>query len=95
MSNELMRYARGQEPVPWHERRATKQAKEVLNEVRLADLEVQGAFALASKIMEKAVDLDSYRQSLSRGDTVVNMMLADIQIMAMRQAHSIQSNLYT
>lgn len=94
MTNELMQYAQGQVVPTRRDREVAQLARNVYNEVRLADMEVQGSFALAGKIMERAVELDGYRQFLAKGDPAINMMLAEIEVTALRQARSIQTRLY-
>ncbi len=94
MNNELVRYAAGTVDVPRSDRQVAARAKQAYDEVRLAALKVDGALALAGHIMDGVVGLDNHRQALSNGDPVTDVLLADIQINAVRKVKAIQNGLY-
>jgi hypothetical protein len=94
--NELMQMATGQRrPVTRAERESARAASEVVNEVRLAAIEADGAMALAAHIMQGMVDLDEQRKSLMSNDPLLALMLGEIEATSVRQVKKIQNNLYT
>jgi hypothetical protein len=93
---ELMRMARGEvKPTNRDERQVAQAARAVYNEVQLARIEVDGAMVLAEHIMNRTLNLDVTRRQLSQDDPLVNLMLAEIEATALRQARAIQNQLYT
>lgn len=94
MSDELMRYVRGEARVSRPDRFVAGQAKAIHDEVRLAGFKVDGAFALAGHIMEEGVALDMRRRMLDKGDPVLRSILADFEQQAFFAAKKIQANLY-
>jgi hypothetical protein len=95
MNNELMRYSSGDQPVPWRDRRVSKHAKAIYDEVRTHALQVDGALALSGHIMEGIVALDERRQSLAQGDPTIAAMLMDIEANTIRQAKNLQNSLFS
>lgn len=91
---KLIRYSSGMSSVPQRDRKVSKQAKEVYDEVRLRGMQVDGAFVLAGHIMGKAIELDQLRTSLAGDNLVHNQLLADIEATALRQAKGIQQSLF-
>jgi len=95
MNNEIMRQVRGEVvPASRDERRAAREAREIINAVRLRALQVDGAFALAAHIMEEAIQIDRLRRSLARDDISTNILLAEFEEIAIQQAKAIQRGLY-
>lgn len=71
-----------------------KKARRLYNEVQIADFKASGAFALAAKVMQGAVELDAVRAQLSQGDPMVSAMLADFEAVAFQKVKNIQRGLY-
>jgi hypothetical protein len=94
--NDLMRTASGERrPLNRAERASARAAADVVNEVRLAAIEADGAMALADHIMYGLMDLDSQRKDLQGSDPLLALMLGEIEATAVRQVKKIQNNLYT
>lgn len=94
MSDELIRWARERAAIPKHDRAVAAEAKKTYDQVRLSDLKVDGAMALASHIMEGLTDLDGQRRLLAQGDQVLDAILTRIEVNAVRAVNKIQNNLY-
>ena len=92
--SELLNQAKGNQLVPNRDRRISKEAKAVYDDVRLRGFQVDGAMALSGHIMEAAVALDHKRVGLAAGDPIINGLLADIEATALRQAKSVQQALF-
>jgi hypothetical protein len=93
--NELVRWA---EPstsiIPTKEARAhSKAVQQVVRETKLAGLKVDAEAALTGRIMERAVDLDSYRRHLANGDPVLDAVLTRIEVNFVDKAARIQRGL--
>lgn len=93
-NNQLVRYTTGEVVPRKADKAVAAAAKKVYDETRLAGLKADGAMALAGHIMDGYVMLDQKRQALTDGDPVLNAMLAEIQVAAVRKVKSIQSNLF-
>lgn len=76
------------------DREFVKAAAEVVNEVRLAKLEVDGAFELGGHINDGLEDLDAKRRSCAASQEL-DALRVEIELTAFRQARRIQNNLYT
>ena len=72
------------------ERIHKKAVEKVVNDTRLTGLKVDAEAALAGRIMERAVDLDSYRKQLANGDPVLDAVLTRIEIGFVDKAGRIQ-----
>lgn len=94
MSSELARYARGEISPRRQDRAIAAASRDLFNEVRLATLKADGAMALAAHLMEGMTGLDEQRRSLSRGDQIADVMLAEIQIATLHAVKKIQTSLY-
>lgn len=92
MPSELERWANpGSRLVPSREERAHKKAvDQLVHETRLNGLKVDAEAALTGRIMERAVDLDSYRKALSNGDPVLDAVLTRIEVGFVEKASRIQ-----
>lgn len=90
--NELERWAnRTPRILPSKEERAhSKALEQVVRETKLNGLKVDAEAALTGRIMERAVDLDSYRKSLANGDPVLDAVLTRIEIGFVDKAGRIQ-----
>jgi hypothetical protein len=86
--------------VKWREqqRRISKEEQarqvELLGQGRLAAHKMKLAAALAGGTMALAVELDAERQSLTGGDPMLGIMLAEIMANFVRQAHHIQMHMF-
>lgn len=94
MHNELMLYTQGVERAPRHDRQVAAMAKRVYDEVRLKAMEADGAMALGGHMMEGLTALNAKRQSLSNGDPMVDVMLAEVMANTIRQCKNIQNGLF-
>lgn len=92
MSNELERWAKPQQRlVPSREeKRHNKAVEQLVNQTRIAGLQVDAEAALTGRIMERAVDLDQYRQQLANGDPVLDAVLTRIEVGYVDKAVRIQ-----
>lgn len=95
MSGELIRRVHSSPATRFFEAPVVKEARQLYNEVQLADFKASGSFALAAKIMQGAVELDQVRQQLSGGDPVTSAMLADFQVIANNKAKNIQRGVFS
>lgn len=82
MSHELERWVEHRTSlVPTRsEREHSRAVTKLVRDTQFAGLKVDAEAALAGRIMERAVDLDQYRRSLSNGDPVLDAVLAQIEI---------------
>lgn len=92
--SQLERYTTGEVTPHRADRAVAAQAKALYDQVRIAAFKVDGAFALADHIMQKAVVLDEHRRALAGDDPITNQMLAEIEVAAVRQATNIQRKLF-
>ncbi|GAA1508665.1 hypothetical protein [Nocardioides humi] len=92
MSSELERWAKPQQSiiVSREERQHNKAVAGLVRETKLAGLKVDAEAALTGRIMERAVDLDQYRQQLANGDPVLDAVLTRIEIGYVDKAVRIQ-----
>lgn len=90
--SELERWANpSSRLVPSRDERIHRKAVEkVVNDTRLTGLKVDAEAALAGRIMERAVDLDSYRKHLANGDPVLDAVLTRIEVGFVDKAGRIQ-----
>lgn len=87
MSNEMMNYGRHAKAVD----DLGKQGREIVRQVRLADLAAAGGFALARRINEYAMQTDEHRRQLAQHcGPELNAFFAETEITAMEQARTIQ-----
>lgn len=94
MSNELARWAN---PTPSRlpsrdERQHTKAVESLVRSTKLAGLRVDAEAALTGRIMERAVDLDGYRKSLSNGNPVLDAVLTRIEVNFVDKASRVQKS---
>jgi hypothetical protein len=95
-SNELMQMATGRrKPETRADRESARAAADVVNEVRLAAIEADGAMALTVHIMHGVADLNDERKQLTGDDPLLALMLGEFMATGVRQVRKIQSNLYT
>lgn len=66
--------------------------KAVVEEAKMAGLQIDAQAALAGRIMERAVDIDSYRLALAQGDETLNHVLTRIELGFVAKAERIQRN---
>lgn len=94
MSSELERWAKPQQSImpSRDERQHNKSVANLVRETKLAGLQVDAEAALTGRIMERAVDLDTYRKSLANGDPVLDAVLTRIEIGYVDKAVRIQRN---
>lgn len=80
--NELERWATPRTRlVPSREdREHNKSIEGVVNQTKLAGLQVDAEAALTGRIMERAVDLDNYRRALAGDDPVLDSVLTRIEV---------------
>lgn len=92
--SELLRWADPSKSViPTREERAYKKAVDnKVRETRFVGLQVDAEAALAGRIMERAVDIDSYRKQLANGDPVLDAVLTRIEVNFVDKAGRIQRN---
>lgn len=95
MNTDLLRYTNGDVAPPRRDRELAKNGKKVFDDVRLAALRIDGAFALAAHIMEGAKELDDFASRLAQGDPIIRALLTDIEVTGLRQAAAIQRNVYS
>lgn len=96
MGKSLAAMASGDDlPSNRKERELAKQAQPLYDEVRLAALKVEGSMALAAHAMAKAAELDQVRRRIAGNDEVLNQVLAEFELEAVRQAKNIQAGLYS
>lgn len=94
MSNELQRWAeRRPALIPTRAEREHRQAVgDLVRQTRLEGLKVDAEAAITGRIMERAVDLDSYRKQLTNGDPVLDAVLARVEVGFVDKAVRIQRN---
>lgn len=92
--SELERWADSSKSViPSRDERAYKKAVDnKVRETRFAGLQVDAEAALTGRIMERAVDIDSYRKQLANGDPVLDAVLTRIEVNFVDKASRIQRN---
>lgn len=92
--SELERWADSSKSViPSREERAYKKAVDSkVRETKFAGLQVDAEAALTGRIMERAVDIDSYRKQLANGDPVLDAVLTRIEVNFVDKASRIQRN---
>jgi hypothetical protein len=69
--------------------------QDVYDDVELEDTMDAGSHALASRIMQRTVELNQLRRELAGQDELVNMLLVDIQETTHQQSRARQRNLYS
>ena len=91
--NELERWANPNSGlvVSREERVHRRAVARLVNETRFAGLKVDAEAALTGRIMERAVDLDTYRKRLANGDPVLDAVLTRIEVTFVDKAGRIQS----
>lgn len=94
MSGGLMRKVNGEAPVRRSDRAVVQRAKDVKDEVDLAAFMAAGAAALASQMMEDAVNLEDHRRLLAGGDPTKMALLAPFEAAALAKMQQIQRNLF-
>lgn len=62
-------------------------------ETKLAGVRVDAAAALAGKIMERVVDIDSHRRALASNDETLNAILMRIELTFVAKAEQVQRGL--
>lgn len=72
------------------ERHHRKEVDNLVRETRLNGLKVDAEAALTGRIMERAVDIDSYRRALANGDPTLDAVLTRIEIGFVDKAVRIQ-----
>ncbi len=72
------------------ERNHRRAVDKLVHETRFAGLQVDAEAALTGRIMERAVDLDSYRKQLASGDPVLDAVLTRIEVNFVDKAGRIQ-----
>jgi predicted kinase len=94
VSSELERWASpSSQIVPSRDERNSRRAVErLVRETRFAGLQVDAEAALTGRIMERAVDNDSYRKQLANGDPVLDAVLTRIEVNFVDKASRIQRN---
>lgn len=94
MSNELERWGNASKNIiPSKEERAhRRELDKIVRETKRAGLQVDAEAALTGRIMERAVDLDTYRRSLANGDPVLDAVLTRIEVGFVVKAQRIQKN---
>lgn len=94
MSNELERWATSSSRLVLtrDERNHRRALDKLTNETRFAGLKVDAEAALTGRIMERAVDIDSYRKQLANGDPVLDAVLTRIEVNFVDKASRIQRN---
>lgn len=95
MNNELMLYARGYLPVRRGDRQVAKLGKQIYDETRVAGLKATATLALASHMMEGISELDQHRKRLAGDDPMLNALLGQIEMGAIRKLSGIQTSLFT
>lgn len=92
--NELERWASPNSSIlPSREaKRHNKAVERVVNETKIAGLQVDAEAALTGRIMERTVDLDQYRRQLANGDPVLDAVLTRIEVGYVDKAIRIQRN---
>lgn len=94
MSNELMRYAKGEVRPARVDRPVAAQARGVYDTARLSSLQVDAALAVAAHIMQGVTHLDDRRREIAKDDPTLNMLLAEIEATAVQQVKGIQRGLF-
>lgn len=83
----------GSGPVPRKQAREHQLAVERLAlGTKLTATEVDAEAALTGRIMERVVDIDSYRRALAAGDETLNAVLTRIELGFIAKAERIQRN---
>lgn len=92
--NELERWASPSSSIlPSREaKRHSKAVERMVNDTKIAGLQVDTEAALTGRIMERTVDLDQYRRQLSNGDPVLDAVLTRIEVGYVDKAIRIQRN---
>lgn len=92
MTSELERWAKPQQSlIPSKEERThNKAVANLVRETKFAGLKVDAEAALTGRIMERTVDLDSYRRQLANGDPVLDAVLTRIEVGFVDKAGRIQ-----
>lgn len=92
--NELERWASPSSSIlPSREaKRHNKAVERMVNDTKIAGLQVDAEAALTGRIMERTVDLDQYRRQLSNGDPVLDAVLTRIEVGYVDKAIRIQRN---
>lgn len=94
MSSDLMRYSTGEVMPHRAERGIAKQAKRIYDAARLAGFEADAQAALAGHVMQKVVDIDTARVELAGDNPVLNALLSDVEIHAVRNMKRTMSNAF-
>jgi enamine deaminase RidA (YjgF/YER057c/UK114 family) len=89
-SNLVRKYANGRKD----EKQLAAAAQPIVDEARLAALRIDGSMAVAGHAMDAVVKLDTLRRDLAGGDPVLNQLMADLELEAVRQVKKEQSSLY-
>lgn len=91
-----MKYVSGeQKPRNKGERALAKASKQIVGEVQLSGMKAEGVAALAGHIMDVATQLDQHRRELAGNDEVLNRILGEIEISAIRQMNRIQNSTFS
>lgn len=90
--SDLERWAKPQQTFlpSREEKRHNKSVERLVNQTKLAGLQVDAEAALTGRIMERTVDLDAYRRQLANGDPVLDAVLTRIEVGYVDKAVRIQ-----
>lgn len=90
--SDLERWAKPQQTIlpSREEKRHNKSVERLVNQTKLAGLQVDAEAALTGRIMERTVDLDQYRRQLANGDPVLDAVLTRIEVGYVDKAVRIQ-----
>ena len=88
--SDLERWAKPQQTIlpSREEKRHNKSVERLVNQTKLAGLQVDAEAALTGRIMERTVDLDQYRRQLANGDPVLDAVLTRIEIGYVDNVHA-------
>jgi hypothetical protein len=93
VNNELMLYSRGEAVPARRDRAVAREAKQLYDRARLQAMKADASLALAGHIMNGVVELDKLRHQLSDKDVFLEMILTDIEAVALKQVRRIQVDL--
>lgn len=75
------------------ERQHRGEVAQVVRDTKLAGLKVDAEAALTGRIMERAVDVDTYRKQLAGSDPVLDAVLTRIEVNFVEKAARIQKSM--
>lgn len=72
-----------------------RQQQAIIEETRLAKLEMTCAGILGEHVIQRLDELDGVRETFARGDAMKNAMYAEVELTVFRQVRRIQNELFS